>query len=79
MVFSTQKGLFKYLHLLFRVASILAVFQQGIRMDTILQGLSYVICYLDDMHITDATEHLTNLVNVLCRLSNYGLRLKQEN
>ena len=78
MVFNTQKGLFNYLHFLFRVAAVLAVFQQDIRMDTILQGLSHVICYLDDMHITDATEHLTNLVTVLCRLSNHGLRLKQD-
>ena len=78
VVINTQKGLFKYLRLPFGVASALALFQQA--MDTILQGLSHVICYLDDILITGATheEHLTNLAEVLSRLSNHGLRLKQE-
>ena len=59
MVINTQKGLFKYLHLPFGVASAPAVFQQA--MDTILQGLSHVICYLDDILIIGPTheEHLT--------------------
>ena len=78
MVINTQKGLFKYLRLPFGVASAPAIFQQA--MDTILQGLSHVICYLDDILITGPTheEHLTNLAEVLSRLSNHGLRLKQE-
>ena len=78
VVINTQKGLFKYLRLPFGVASALALFQQA--MDTILQGLSHVICYLDDILITGATheEHLMNLAEVLSRLSNHGLRLKQE-
>ena len=78
VVINTQKGLFKYLHLPFGVASAPALFQQA--MDTILQGLSHVICYLDDILITGETheEHLTNLAEVLSRLSNHRLRLKQE-
>ena len=76
VVINTQKGLFKCLRLPFGVAS--APFQQA--MDTILQGLSHVIFYLDDILITSATheEHSMNLAEVLSRLSNHGLRLKQE-
>ena len=75
---NTQKGLFKYLRLPFRVASAPALFQQA--MDTILQGLSHIICYLDDILIIFAIheEHLMNLAEVLSRLSNHRLRLKQE-
>ena len=79
VVINTQKGLFKYLRLPFGVASTPALFQQA--MDTILQGLSHVIYYLDNILITDATheEHLMNLAEILIsRLSNHGLRLKQE-
>ena len=78
VVINTQRGLFKYLRLPFRVASAPALFQQA--MDRILQGLPHVICYLDDILITGAAqeEHLTNLAEVLRRLSNQGLRLKQE-
>ena len=67
VVISTQKGLYKYLRLPFGVASAPAVFQQA--MDTILQGLSHIICYLDNILITGSTheEHLTNLAEVLSR------------
>ena len=67
-----------YLRLPFGGASALALFQQA--MDTIPQGISYVICYLDDILIIGETqeEHLTNLAEVLRRLSNNELRLKQE-
>jgi len=49
-------------------------------MDAILQGLPRVICYLDDILITEATpeEYLMNLTEVLDRLSKHGMRLKQE-
>ena len=48
-------------------------------MDTILQGLPGVICYIDDILITGSndTEHLQNLERVLQRLQQYGLRLKK--
>ena len=48
-------------------------------MDTILQGIPYVICYINDIPIIgqDDTQHLKNLAEVLCRLEQYGLRLKK--
>ena len=54
-----------------------AIFQKA--MDTILQGLPRVICYLDDILVTGSTlqEHLQNLAVVLERLSQHGIRLKK--
>ena len=75
---NTQKGLYRYLRLLFGVASAQAVFQEA--MDALLQGLPHIICYLDDILVTGSTtqEHLQNLAVVLERLSQHGLRLKEE-
>ena len=74
----TQKGLYRYLRLPFEVASTLAVFQKA--MDVLLQDLPHVICYLDDILVTGSTtqEYLQNLAVVLERLSQHGLRLKEE-
>ena len=49
-------------------------------MDSILQGLPHVICYLDDILVTEATEteHLKNLEEVLRRLRDSGVTLKRE-
>ena len=48
-------------------------------MDTILQGMEHIICYLDDILITGVTdeEHLQNLDTVLSRLKEHGLQLKK--
>ena len=48
-------------------------------MDTVLQGLPKVICYLDDILVTGSTEeeHLTNVERVLERLQRYGIRAKR--
>ena len=48
-------------------------------MDAILLGLTYVICYLDDILITGSTdqEHLENLEEVLSRLKQHSIRLKK--
>lgn len=48
-------------------------------MDTLLQGITHVAVYLDDILVTGATEveHLSNLEHVLRRLSEAGLRLKR--
>ena len=45
-------------------------------MDTILQGLLHVICYIDDILVTGASEeeHLHNLEEVLKRLQQHGVR-----
>ena len=58
---NTHRGLYRYRRLPFGVASAPAIFQKT--MDTILQGMSKVTCYLDDILITGATEseHLSNL------------------
>ena len=75
---STQKGLFRFTRMPFGVSSAPAVFQRA--MDTILQGLSNVICYLDDILVTGSTDeqHLQNLEQVLARLKAHGVRLKKD-
>jgi len=48
-------------------------------METVLQGIPHVICYIDDILITGANnaDHLRNLASVLQRLQHYGFRLKK--
>ena len=74
---NTHRGLYKYTRLPFGVASAPAIFQQV--MDTVLQGLPKVICYIDDVLVTGSTvaEHLENLERVLERLQQYHLRAKK--
>ena len=78
VVINTHQGLYRYTRLPFGVASAPAVFQRA--MDSILQGIPHVICYIDDILITGATvaEHDSNLDEVLRRLQEYGVRLKRE-
>ena len=54
------------------------IFQRS--MDAILQGIPSVICYLDDLLVTGASdqEHLQNLQEVLSRLKEQGIKLKEE-
>ena len=49
-------------------------------MDTILQGIPHVLCYLDDLLITGDTEkkHLQNLEEVLRCLQHHGITVKCE-
>ena len=58
---NTHKGLYRYTRLPFGVASAPSIFQRV--MDTVLQGLQKVVCYLDYILITGSTEeeHLHNL------------------
>ena len=60
----------------FGVASAPAVFQQA--MDTVLQGIPYVVCYIDDILVTGTSEadYLEHLEEVLRRLQENGLRLQ---
>ena len=62
---NTHKGFYKYTRLPFGVASTPSMFQQV--MDTVLQGLPNVLCYLDDVLVTGSTveEYLSNLEGVL--------------
>ncbi len=54
LTINTHRGLYWYNRLPFGTASALAVFQKT--MDTILRGLKGVICYIDDILITGASE-----------------------
>ena len=74
---NTHRGLYQYTRLPFGVASALAIFQQV--MDTILQGIPHVLCYLDDILVTGVNDedHLSNLQAALQRLEEHGFRLKQ--
>ena len=73
---NTHKGLYRYTRLPFGISSAPAIFQNV--MDQVLQGLDGVVCYLDDILVSgkSAREHWKNLVVVLTRLENHGLRLK---
>ena len=79
MVINTHKGLFKYTRLPFGIAAAPVVFQQT--MDTVLQGLPGVVCYLDDIIVTgkNKAEHLLNLERVLSRIQEYGLKCAKKN
>ena len=47
-------------------------------MDIILQGLPKVLCYLDDIFITGATdqEHICSLEEVLKQLQDHGIKVQ---
>ena len=59
-------------------ASALALFQRA--MDGILQGIPQVVCYMDNILVTgtSAAEHAANLEEVLKRLKEHGLRLREK-
>ena len=71
---NTHKGLYSYNQLPFGLASASSIFQQT--MENILQGISHVCVYLDDILVTGETEpeHLQNLDEVLSRLETAGMR-----
>ena len=73
---NTHQGLYRFTRLPFGIASAPAIFQRA--MDSILQGIPNVLCYIDDILITGRTEeeHLSNLEEVLKRLQHHGLKLK---
>ena len=74
---NTHKGLYQYTRLPFGIASAPAVFQHV--MDTILQGIEGVACYIDDIIITGKTDkdHLARLEEVLKRLLRHGLHVRR--
>ena len=75
---NTHLGLFRYCRLPFGIASTPAIFQCP--MDTLLQDISHVICYIDDVLVTGLIEevHLQNLTQVLQKLQEQRMRLKKE-
>lgn len=77
LTINTHRGLYQYTRLPFGVASAPSLFQK--MMDTILQGIDSVICYLDDILVSGRMEeeHLENLRKVLQRLQEHGIRAKK--
>ncbi len=67
------KGVYQYTRLPFGIASAPAIFQRT--MDSILQGINGVACYIDDIVITgkDDEEHLARLEEVLRHLLRHGV------
>ena len=75
---NTQKALCFSTRVPFVVASALSIFQKI--MDTILQGLPNVICYINDILLSgeDEASHFKSLEEVFYRVEKHGMRLKQE-
>ena len=73
---NTHCGLYQYDRLPFEVASAPALFEHV--MDTLLQGIPNVLCYIDDILVTGTTltQHMESLEEVLKRLTNKGISVK---
>ena len=78
MLLLILKGLYRYKHLPYGVASAPAIFQKF--METVLNGIPNIVCYLDDILVTGKydAKHLHNLREVLTHYFTgvYGLRIK---
>ena len=74
---NTHRGLYQYTRLPFGIASAPAIFQK--LMDSVLQGMSRTVCYIDDILITGDSEdeHLKNLELVLGRLKTHGITVRK--
>ena len=75
---NTHKGLFQFNRMAFGVASAPAIWQRT--MDTILQGIPNVQCFLDDIVAAGGNmeEQLHLLETVLKRLEQYGLTINKK-
>jgi len=52
---NTHRGLYRFTHLPFGIASVPAIFQKAV--DAILQGVPNTICYIDDILVTGRSDH----------------------
>lgn len=77
LVLNTPKGLFHYTRLPYGVSSAPGIFQR--LMENVLQAISNVIVYLDDILVTGANEkeHLKTLAIVLDCLEKAGIQVKK--
>ncbi|XP_045183417.2 uncharacterized protein K02A2.6-like [Mercenaria mercenaria] len=75
LTINTHLGLYKYNRLAYGVSSAPAIFQSV--MDTVLAGLSGVVCRIDDILITAPSDdvHLQRLEEVLRRLHTHNIKL----
>ena len=75
---TTHQGLYQYTRLPFGIASAPALFQRT--MDSILQGIPHVQCYIDDILVTGQNddEHIANLEEVLKRLQKHGVKINRK-
>ena len=75
---NTHRGLYQYRRMPFGIASAPALFQKT--MDSVLQGIKHVVCYIDDILVTGSNEskHLRNLEQVFNRLKEHGIRLRKD-
>lgn len=73
-VINTHRGLFAYNRLPFGIASAPAIFQRKI--ETVLQGLSCVQAYLDDVLVSEKDEGGQDLRLVLQRFRERGVKLR---
>ena len=72
-----HRQLYQYTRLPFGITTAPSLWQKA--MAQVLNGLSGEVCYIDDILVTGRIreEHLGNLKEVLMRIHEYGLRLKQ--
>ena len=77
LTINTHKGLYQYQRLPFGVSTAPSIFQAV--MDQILKGISGVVCYLDDILISnkDMSSHLNTVKQVLERLKEHGVLVKR--
>ena len=78
VVINTHKGLFRYNRLPYGISLAPGIFQRT--MDNLVQGIPGVVVYIDNVLITGPTneEHLKSLEEVLKRMKEAGLKLRQD-